>query len=58
MVRPPCKECTERTCPKHCELTCEKWIKYKEKKDKEDETIKKNRRKGGQYVIEKYKGIK
>lgn len=58
MLKPPCQGCPDRTCPKHCELTCEKWISYRAKKDKENETIKKNKKPGGQYVIELYKGIK
>lgn len=58
MIKPPCRDCLERTCPKYCELTCEKWISYRTNKDKENETIRKNKRIGGQYVIEVYKGIK
>lgn len=58
MIRPPCRDCSERTCPKDCEKTCERWISYRAKKDKEDETIRKNKRCGGQYVIELHKGIK
>lgn len=58
MLIPPCKGCPNRTFPKHCEKTCEKWIEYRTKKDEENETIKKNKRVGGQYVIELHKGIK
>lgn len=35
----PCKDCPNRTKPKHCELNCEKWKKYKEEHEIQKEKI-------------------
>lgn len=36
----PCKECSNRTIPKTCEASCEKWIKYKKEQQLEKSQIK------------------
>lgn len=39
MINSPCKDCVNRTKPKTCDLTCEKWIKYKAEHEKEKERM-------------------
>lgn len=40
----PCKDCKDRTIPKYCERTCDKWIKYKSKHTKTKEAIRQERK--------------
>ena len=35
----PCKDCKDRTIPKHCELRCERWKKYREEYEKQKKRI-------------------
>ena len=58
MLKSPCQGCFNRTYPKYCESSCEKWLKYRAKKEEEIETIKENRKTGGKYVDKLHKGIK
>lgn len=40
MIGSPCKNCKDRTIPKQCEKTCQKWKEYKESLAKENNDIK------------------
>lgn len=43
MAPSPCKNCNQRTIPKTCESTCEKWQQYANQKKKEKESITKHK---------------
>lgn len=35
----PCKNCKDRTVEPNCHITCQKYIEFKKKRDKDLETI-------------------
>ena len=39
----PCQNCPNRTKPKTCEQTCEKWAEYKKQKDSLDQENRKKK---------------